>query len=205
MVYKTREEWLGAASKELRKDFAAKGFTVPALVRFSCGFPQGSKKAIGQAWSSMSSKDKHFEIFVSPSQDRADRVLDILLHEMVHVTVGLEAGHKGAFSVCARSMGLEGKMTATVASAPLSARLKDLAAKLGKYPHASLNKMTNGRKKQTTRLIKAHCLGCTFTIRLTMSWVLIGLPCCPNPDCHYFGRPFELDVPAADPDEGEGD
>jgi len=182
-----REEWLNAAVTKFRPYFSGHGYEIPKALRVSCGFPSvgalGSKsRRIGEAWCSRASKDKHFEIFISPTQDSAVKVLEILAHELVHVTVGLECGHKGMFPQCARKIGLEGKMTSTYATAPLQERLNAMVVKLGKYPHGSLDKMTNNRKKQTTRLIKAHCLTCTYTIRASMTWLLVGVPQCPNPE-----------------------
>jgi hypothetical protein len=41
---------------------------------------------------------------------------------------------------------------------PLTKKLKEIAAKFGKYPHAELRNMTNGKKKQKTRLIARSTL-----------------------------------------------
>lgn len=194
-AYQAREVWIAKAMAQLRRHFADCSYTIPAEVRVSCGWPLGRKKAIGQAWSSTASRDKHHEIFVSPVIDKPTQVLAILVHELVHVTVGVEAGHRGHFVECARKVGLMGPWTATTENDALAAYLKRLAADLGPYPHASLERMTTGKKKQTTRLVKAHCTGCTYTIRAAMSWLLVGMPTCPNADCIKHGEPFEIDVP----------
>ena len=197
--YEARETWLARAMAKLRPFFSSVGFEVPENVRVSCGLPSGRafsrKRAIGEAWASTASRDKHFEIFVSPTIDRPTHVLSVLVHELVHVTVGLACGHKGRFIECARAVGLEGPWTSTSASDALTQRLNAICESLGKYPHGSLDKMTNGKKKQGTRLVKAHCLGCTYTIRAAMTWLLIGVPCCPNPECLKEGEPMEIDTP----------
>lgn len=198
-----REQWLAAAVVKFRGYFSGHGYEIPDRVAVSCGWPSVGgvavqKKRIGEAWSSKSSRDKHHEIFISPSVDKAERVLDVLVHELVHVTVGLESGHKGSFAQCARKIGLEGRMTATVAGDALRERLKLMAGKLGVYPHGSLDKMVSGRKVQKGRLIKAYCPGCQYTIRAAMSWLLIGVPDCPNPDCDRQSEAMSVDLPDED-------
>jgi hypothetical protein len=55
----------------------------------------------------------------------------------------------------------------------------DLVASLGDYPHARLN-VSADRKVQSTRMLKAVCPSCGYTIRLTKTWADQGLPTCPN-------------------------
>lgn len=195
-----REHWLNRATHELRPLFQTHGYTVPANVRLSCGWPSSGglrsrKRAIGEAWSSTSSKDQHFEIFVSPTIAEPEKVLGVLIHELIHVTVGLDAGHKGPFAKCAREIGLEGKMTATTVSDPLAACLKVIQDTLGPYPHATLDGMTNGRKKQKARLIKAGCTWCGYTIRASLMWLSLAVPKCPNDQCQSHGETMQVDIP----------
>ena len=78
----------------------------------------------------------------------------------------------------ATSLGLEGKMTATVAGADLKVKLDALAAKLGPYPHAALTPgMRTG--KQGTRMLKVTCPEDGYTLRATRKWLDMGLPTCP--------------------------
>lgn len=195
-----REAWLASAVAKLRPYFSGHGFTIPERVAVSCGWPSvggtsAGKKRVGEAWCSKASRDEHYEIFVSPSLDDAVKVLSVLVHELVHVTVGLKAGHRGSFAVCARTVGLEGKMTVAHAGEDLRSRLKGVAAKLGDYPHGSLDKMESGRKVQKGRLIKVYCPGCQYTVRASMQWILIGLPICPNPDCSFAGSAMTAELP----------
>lgn len=203
-----REVWLRTAVVKLRPVFSAAGYEVPSKVAVSCGWPSsrataGRKRAIGEAWGSTASRDKHFEIFISPVLDDGLRVLEVLVHELVHVTVGLEAGHKGRFAQCARAVGLEGKMTATVAGDVLCGKLRGIVGKIGKYPHGSLEAMTNAKKKQKARLVKVYCVGCSYTLRAAMSWLVVGIPECPNPDCVRHGEGMEVEgLTDADPQDG---
>jgi hypothetical protein len=181
----TREEWLTKAAHRLRPKFGAAGHAVPDACRYTCGFPSKSalsrkRRRIGECWDKGSSQDNTFEISVSPVLDDPAEVLAVLVHEMVHAAVGLDCGHKGPFRQCALALGLEGKMTATVAGKALHAELVALAGELGPYPHARLEGgRSNGPPKQTTRLLKAEC-PCGYIIRVTRKWMDdAGLPTCP--------------------------
>ena len=199
--YQAREQWLADAMQAMRSMFKAAGYTIPQNVRVSCGLPSKGafsmkKRRIGEAWASQASKDQHFEIFISPTLDDQGEVLAVLVHEIVHVTVGLKEGHKGEFVKCASKIGLQGPWTATTATKPLADELKKLAAKLGKYPHGSLEHMTNGRKKQPTRLVKVECPCCGYKARITMQWILLGVPQCPNTECDQHGDEMTVAMPA---------
>lgn len=137
----TREGWLREAVELLRDEFFTdKGYDFPEKWGISCGFPFGSSKAIGQAWSPDVAGDKTHHMFICPSQDVATRVLDITLHEMIHIAVGIEEGHKGMFRKLAKEFGLEGKMTATYVTegTELHNALVLVAEKLGEYPHTTM-------------------------------------------------------------------
>ena len=117
---KTRESWLLACIELLKPDFIEVGATIPDKLRASCGWPSKSglakkKRRIGEAWSAKCSGDETFEIFISPVLKDGRPVLATLVHEIVHCAVGVEAGHKGPFKRIALAIGLEGKMTETVA------------------------------------------------------------------------------------------
>lgn len=179
----TREEWLNALTTKLAPTFTDHGHPLPAKLRASCGWPSVramSKKdrRIGECWTARASADQTTEVFVSPWIADAVEVAAILVHELVHAAVGLEEGHKGEFRKLAVALGLEGKMTATKAGAQLRERLNALVAEVGPYPHASLNGLENGRKKQTTRMIKVECPACGYVVRTSAKWIEVGLPTC---------------------------
>lgn len=139
----TREGWLTLAAEMLDdKYFKSEGYTMPEKVRVSVGFPRASAMAIGQCWDPKSSEDGTYEIFICPTQDDPVRVLDILLHELIHAVVGIDEGHKGMFRKLVKEVGLAGKMTATIAEegTTVHAELKVIADRLGKFPHAKLTK-----------------------------------------------------------------
>lgn len=181
-----REAWLNRAIELFRgRLFAQNGLTIPANVRISVGFPKGTRgkgvHSIGQCWAVDNSADKHSEIFIHPELADPCRVLDVTAHELVHVVKGHEAGHGKLFKQAAVAIGLEGKMTATVASAKLNAVLADYAKHLGPYPHAALiaGGEGSGPKKQGTRMLKVLCPACGYTVRTSAKWIDVGLPTCP--------------------------
>jgi hypothetical protein len=114
---------------------------------------------------------------ISPTIEESARVADILIHEIVHAVVGNENGHNNVFKRCATSLGLTGKMTATIASPELKEKLNSWINQFGEYPHREL--MLSG-KKQSTRLIKCEC-ECGYNIRITRKWLNdLGAPICPS-------------------------
>jgi len=144
-----RETWLENAKKELsQKFFLDNGYKLPEKVQVSCGFPRGSSKAIGQCFDPEVCEDGTVQIFISPCQSDPIRVLDILLHELIHAAVGIKEGHKGNFRKLAKEFGLAGKMTATYAEvgSSLWEKLAMIAGKLGRYPHGSI-KLKKKKKK----------------------------------------------------------
>ena len=69
-------------------------------------------------------------------------------------------------------------MRATSAGAALRERLHALSADLGPYPHAVLTG-GDGRKKQTTRMLKVQCEDCGCLARMTRQWLdSAGAPTC---------------------------
>ena len=179
----TREEWLGRLVDLLRVDFTAAGHPLPERIRVSCGWPSrsamsGSNRRIGEAWSARASGDGAHETFITPALCGPIDVGAVLVHELVHHAVGLECGHKGPFRRLALALGLEGKMTATVAGEELRDRLHALTNHIGPYPHAALEGSTN-KKRQTTRMLKVTCSACGCLVRMTRQWLdTCGVPTC---------------------------
>lgn len=178
----TREAWLMAATEEMRAWILEHGCALPERVRVSCGWPSKSalsrnRRTLGQAWSPAASKDGTCETFISPYLADPVRVGDVLLHELVHHAVGTACGHRGPFKRLATALGLQGKMTATVAGPELKVRLHALSEKLGPYPHAVLD--ASARPKQGTRMLKVTCPDCGCVARMAQKWIDdAGVPTC---------------------------
>jgi hypothetical protein len=177
-----REQWLMRAVVKARPLFKRSGFEVPANIRVSCGLPSvrafGKRRAVGECWAAMATRDRKVEIYVSPTIDDGTEVLGTLLHELVHAVVGVDKGHGTAFKRCASLVGLEGKPRECGAGKALKPWVVSVVKALGAYPHGRLDKFTNGRKKEGTRLLKAECPECGYTVRVTRKWVDVGLPTC---------------------------
>lgn len=185
--FKTREQWLNAFIQKARPHFKRVGHPIPEKVRAAVGFTSKGQRSnrIGECWAKTCSEDETFEIFIVPAMSDASRVADILTHELIHAAVGLEDGHGRIFGRCARALGLEGKLTATVAGAEWHEWADPILEKLGPLPHAALKKgESSGPKKQTTRMIKCTCQSCEFVFRTTKKWIEdCGELRCPNPVC----------------------
>ena len=148
-LHTTREGWLVGAVELLDEAFfAMNGYELPEKLGVSCGFPKGVSKAIGQCFSPKVCEDGTTHIFICPSQAEPTRVLDILLHEMIHASVGIKAKHGGAFKKLALEFGLSGKMTATVVEegSELFKKLQVIAGKLKAYPHTPMQKLLKPKK-----------------------------------------------------------
>lgn len=195
-----REAWLHNAIDALRPRFIEIGMPLPDKLHVSVGFGYGAKResavVLGQCWARRASEDGVNHIFLSPELDDTARVLDVLLHELIHAADDNQSGHKGAFAEAATRLGLEGKMTATVASVTLAAELMCMADALGAYPHGKLNATVarvkapvgpdgkqvpahSGPGKQTTRMLKVVCPADGYTVRTTAKWLAVGMPSCP--------------------------
>ena len=189
-IYATREEWLTAAVEEFRAVFAAQAMPIPAKVRVTCGFPSTARRsgAIGECWADTASADKSMEIMVSPVLDDPYRVADVLVHELCHTTAGA-MNHGLNFRKVADAMHLVPSATkgykATTGGDAFKQAFGALIDGLGEYPHAQLSMST--RKTQATRMLKAVCPTCGYTIRLTAKWASKGLP-----TCHLDGDTFAL-------------
>jgi hypothetical protein len=179
-----REQWLNLmANKYIRPMFASKGYTIPTNVRLSCSLASGgihTKKhqkrfTLGECYSPTMSGDNTIEIMIVPTLADSSRVIDVLVHELCHATVGNVNGHNSIFGACARAVGLEGKLTSTKAGEWLSALIAEWIKAEGEYPHATLS---TRYKKQSTRMYKCDC-ACGYTMRISSKWLKIATPRCP--------------------------
>jgi hypothetical protein len=194
MKYKTREQWLVALAKKLEKLFKEQGHELPAY-RVTCGFPSKgglavANRTIGQCWYAEASADDTTEIIISITQDDTMRIAGVLAHELVHAALGAGVGHSAPFKHLATAIGLEGKMTATTEGERFIERVQPMIDAVGSYPHARLD--ASGRKKQGTRMLKAQCNECDYTVRTTQKWIEVATPICPNPDCGSHGEEMEI-------------
>lgn len=180
-VYPTREEWLVAAIEEVKPLFASTANTLSDKIRVTCGFPSTASRsgAVGQCFASAASADQHYEVMVSPVLDDPREVMQVLVHELVHTLPGC-MNHGITFQTAASALGLAPGASkgwkATIHAPAFDAMYSQIIAGLGAYPHAHLK--LGQAKKQTTRLLKAVCPHCGYTVRVTKVWADKGLPTC---------------------------
>jgi hypothetical protein len=184
MTTANREDWLTAAVNELRPFFDTVGKPLPQNVRVTCGFPSNAKRsgAIGECWADTASADKTFEVLISPTLDDPLHVFDVLVHELCHSTAGA-MNHGINFQKAAALMHLVPSLgpkgwKATGRGVQFEPTYGAIIDSLGPYPHAALT--MNSKKVQGTRMLKAVCPSCGYTVRLTQKWAALGLPSCPQ-------------------------
>jgi SprT-like family len=194
--FSTREAWLMTAIEHLRPKFAEIGTELPEQVRVSTGWSKNARKgSIGWTWISTAAEDKVSNVFISPEKSDSVEVLGILIHELVHVADDCQHGHGKAFKDMAVALGLEGKMTATVAGEELTDEFEALVCILGDYPHAKMLVGAHGKgsgpKTQTTRMIKLiadpKLCTCEYTVRTSQKWIDEGMPQCPHGETMILG------------------
>jgi hypothetical protein len=197
-----REQWLGRAIELMRPEFAAAGAPLPERLAVSCSWPSGNPRTvIGECWVAAASSRGYVEVFISPVLDQVAGVQGVLVtlrHELVHAAG--RRGHGREFKALAVELGLSGSMTATIASPELQDFINwTLLPQLGSYPHGAITgrgeilvppsgpgdkpiilRPDDRPKKQSTRLLKAGCPECGYTIRLAKKWADVGLHGCPS-------------------------
>jgi hypothetical protein len=176
-IYSTREEWLNAAIVELRPWFNG---SLPDRIRVTCGFPSGGNRGnvVGECVSADRSADNTWEISIHPKVSDPRDVFAVLTHELIHTTPG-SFNHGSVFKNWADKLFLApaaGNYRSTVPGATFDTAYGAIIDSLGAYPHARLG--LGARPKQTTRMLKAVCPTCGYTIRLTQKWAAKGLPTC---------------------------
>lgn len=206
----TREGWLTKAMSALNDVlFVPIGQAVPTNTRVACGWPSRGemakrRRAIGQAWHKRASADGSYEILISPFLDEPVAVLATLGHEMVHISVGFECGHRGPFRRVANVIGLVGPMTATRPCPRFTEAVLPVLEALGPYPHAQLGIVgglpappggpeSTGPRPDKGRMIKAQCPTCGMVIRLASKWIGARSPACPNLECSDHDRLMEIE------------
>ena len=186
-IHTSREEWLRAATKELRKHFEKLGHKLPEKMRFAIAFPSTGKRgrSPGEVWHPENSDDQSYEIIIRADMYDPVEVLSILVHELVHTLLPLNVKHGKEFRKIAHQVGLEGQMRQTVPTPLLRDHLQSIAKNLGELPHARLRfeGVSDGARKKTARYLKAECPVCGYHFRITAKWAQHGMYLCKiNPE-----------------------
>lgn len=191
----TREAWLTHfAEQYFWPRIQAAGGKRPERYRLSVGFPKGRRgrkgHAVGQCWSHEASADHSYEIFVSPELS-AFEALDTLAHELIHAAVGTQCGHGPKFRKVAIQIGLTGPMRSTVPGDELTAAIKRWMETEAPYPHAPLSALMP-EARPGSRLLKACCESCGYTVRVTRQWLALAHPICPDAECDSYHDPMAV-------------
>lgn len=130
---------------------------LPDKIAAACSWPKTGGRGLkgdriaGQCFAKSWNKEGITHVIVSPVLDEPVRVLDVLLHELCHAAVGVEAKHGKPFrDLAIKKFGLSGKVTATIAEegTDIHKQLTELARKLGPYPHSAMSGSEPGKKKR---------------------------------------------------------
>ena len=188
MTYDTREQWLQAFIDASRTQFDAVGAPIPPNVRAAVGFTSKGMKGnrIAECWADTSSADGHFEIFLKPTIVSTHEICAAFTHELIHASVGMDKGHNAVFKRVATSLGLTGKMTATVPSEAWFTWAGPIMKNLGTMPYGAISEegKSTGRKPQIAALLKMECPACGFLARVTKKHIEPHSHLnCPVPDC----------------------
>jgi hypothetical protein len=197
--HNSREAWLKAATDELRLHFAQANYPLPERIRFAIALTSSGRNVEsrpGETWHSSVSADDTWEIIVRADKADPVEVLGILVHQLVHTVLPVEAGHGKLYKKAMGPLGLQGPARYAVPTPLLTHRLGEIAASLGPLPHASLDiergprpvaRPIGAEKKQKTKMAKAHCdaLGddgepCGYAVRISSKWISLGPPGCPK-------------------------
>jgi hypothetical protein len=217
-----RETWLNALADKMAPKFESLGYPVPAF-RVSIGFTSGGRgsNANGECWHSSKSADKRFEILITPDQHEPVKVAAILAHELTHAAVGFQEKHRGNFAKVMKLLGMKAPMTTSTPGEAFVEWVQPHLDELGPLPHAQLmfrpgqqpgagaeggeggeaedeGGSSNAKKKQTTRMLKAACEECGYTVRLSKKWAKELGAICPKHGT------IQVDGLDDEPDEDEG-
>lgn len=181
----TREEWLNLAVKELRPLFEP-DYKVPE-VKVSIGFPSkgglSKRRVLGVCWKAETAIDRISQIYINPTIEEvqgSQGLLSVLAHELVHAC-GIY-NHGKEFAKCAHKIGLEGKMSSSVAGIDLQRQFEAIEKRIGKCPHAPLvptNLLSGSQKPDKCRMYKCVCSECGYTVRIAAKWIELAMPVCP--------------------------
>jgi len=193
--FKLAEEWCAAVVKAYAPKFKRLGYALPPVV-VSPGFTsKGGRnmKVSGECWSPKASADSETrQIFLNPRLHDPVYIAHVIVHELIHAVVGVEEGHTGKFAQLGKALGFEGKMTKSNWGDEAKAECEAIVKKLGAYPRPAFSGLVAPGKKQSTRLIKAACPDCGYTIRITRKWLERAIPRCPDVDCEGYDMEMEV-------------
>jgi hypothetical protein len=153
-----REAWLRAAYTLIRKELLP---DAPLSVALSWSFPsrggtRASRRTIGECHyhgGSAVEVEGDRAILISPTIQTPFKLVETLIHEMVHAALQVGVGHRAGFSRLAKSIGLLKPWTATTAGPELTAKIEGWLKRLPVWPGGYLNIIPTQKNRQ----LKAVC------------------------------------------------
>jgi hypothetical protein len=186
MTHPTRESWLAQAVTLTRPRVEAlAGASLPARIRITCGFPSTFTRSgtLAECWADTESADQTYEVLISPTLADPAQVLAQVLGAIAHTAPGAMSPTSNTYTELAANLGLcpVGDSWRQVQGAEdFGQEYATVLQALDAYPHAAI--LTGSKKTQSTRMLKAVCPTCGYTIRLSAKWADKGLPTCIDGD-----------------------
>ena len=171
-------------------------YDIPSPINVDHSFTEhGTRKGpTGSYWSGATTSNGVPKVIIRSNTADPFKLLEALLHQLVHAAVGPEHKHGMPFKTVALPLGLVGPMSHSTAGVRLTARLKALAEELGSFPRGAHHFETQGpdgkekmqklvadvEETQRTRQLKAECPvpGCGYLARVTALHLRRGAPLC---------------------------
>jgi hypothetical protein len=187
----TREEWLQKIIEVWRPFFARLKHGLPARIWISVGRPP-SGRMTGICYPGKASDDGNPQLYVNPVISDSTRAAGVVVHQLCHVALG-DRKHGNDFKRLATHAGLIGKMTETLEGPLFLQLMPAIIDRYGLYPHPALRQLHGLDKKPSqNRHLRARCLGCGYTVRVTQRWLNRAVPICPVPDCDEYASTMEV-------------
>jgi hypothetical protein len=200
--HETAEGWFLAAIEEVRpwfKEIETEDvkYDIPSPINVDhCFTEHGTRKGpTGSFWSGATTSNGVGKIIIRSNTADPFKLLEALMHQLVHAVVGPEHKHGMPFKTCALPLGLVSPMSHSTAGVRLTARLTALAEELGPFPRGAHNFETQGpdgkekiskvaadvEETQKTRQLKCECPApnCGYLARVTALHLRRGAPICP--------------------------
>jgi len=127
-----RQAWLMKAIDILRHDFRRIGETVPEEISVFPNWPIDNYLRDYLGVCIQYRLSSRYEVYIIPLIDNGLRVLEVLVHELVHCVVGGRDGHGKQFQRVAMAIGLNSTRSHSLEI--LSERLREVEQILGTYP-----------------------------------------------------------------------
>jgi hypothetical protein len=131
------QDWLTRLAQAMRPVFEDASYPFPDRFCVTVGHTSRGDR-YGEAHARSETRDGTGNIYISPYLADPIRIGEILIHELVHLVVGVENDHDETFKACADRIDLVGEVTSTLAGSDLMPRLRAMIEELGEYPYSPL-------------------------------------------------------------------